>query len=172
MATYLTDLWLFLFTGCSFTFERGYSLQKEKRDIVSLLEQGETVQIQPKGTSMYPMFISGRDWAVLKKAYPDACRKGDVILYRSEQGILVLHRIYKINNEEFYTVGDNLCTIEGPICDSQVIGILIGFIRRNRYVSSDNLFYVFISRLWMMLFPVRSKIMRIYRRFRFSNDCD
>ena len=39
-----------------------------KYDIEQLLEAGEVIQIYPEGYSMYPMFVPGRDAAVIKKA--------------------------------------------------------------------------------------------------------
>ena len=39
-----------------------------KYDIEQLLEAGEIIQIYPEGYSMYPMFVPGRDAAVIKKA--------------------------------------------------------------------------------------------------------
>lgn len=39
-----------------------------KYDIEQLLEAGEIIQIYPEGYSMYPMFVPGRDAAVIKKS--------------------------------------------------------------------------------------------------------
>ena len=64
---------------------------------------------------MYPLFHPGRDEAVIE-AYPiHLLRRGDIILYRREQGILVLHRICRITSDGFYLVGDNQTEIEGPL---------------------------------------------------------
>ena len=76
------------------------------RTIPELLEN-HTIQVQPQGYSMYPLFVPGRDSAVIEKADCDRLKKGDVILYRRENGILVLHRICRITKDGFYTVGDN-----------------------------------------------------------------
>ena len=54
-----------------------------KYDIEQLLEAGEIIQIYPEGYSMYPMFVPGRDAAVIKKADVKKIRRADVVLYRS-----------------------------------------------------------------------------------------
>ena len=49
-----------------------------KYDIEQLLEAGEIIQIYPEGYSMYPMFVPGRDAAVIKKADVKKIRRADV----------------------------------------------------------------------------------------------
>ncbi|MFQ7768310.1 MAG: S24/S26 family peptidase [Fusicatenibacter saccharivorans] len=59
-------------------------------DIEQLLKDGSAIRLKPQGYSMYPLFHPGRDEAVIE-AYPiHLLRRGDIILYRREQGILVL----------------------------------------------------------------------------------
>lgn len=134
---------------------------QEKVDIERLLEQGQRIQIQPQGYSMYPMFIPGRDEAILQKAEPAKLKKGDVVLYRRENDILVLHRICKKKKNEFYMVGDNQHEVEGPLKAEQMKGVLIGFIRNDKYRSVKNPVYLLASRLWLFLRPVRPALKKI-----------
>ena len=97
-------------------------------DIEQLLKNGSAVKLKPQGYSMYPLFVPGRDSAVIEKADCDRLKKGDVILYRRENGILVLHRICRITKDGFYTVGDNQTAVEGPLTASQISGKLIHII--------------------------------------------
>ena len=78
-----------------------------KYDIEQLLEAGEVIQIYPEGYSMYPMFVPGRDAAVIKKADVKKIRRADVVLYRRKGSILVLHRVVKRKGGQFYMAGDN-----------------------------------------------------------------
>ena len=133
-------------------------MDQNKVDIELLLKQGQQVQLKPQGYSMYPMFISGRDEAVLQGAEPARLKRGDVILYRRESGILVLHRICKVKKNTFYTVGDNQREVEGPLQEEQVKGVLTGFVRNGKYISVKNPIYVFASRLWLLLRPLRPAI--------------
>ena len=65
-------------------------------DIEGLLQEGHSIRLKPQGYSMYPLFISGRDEAVIAPCSPDTLHRGDVALYRRDESILVLHRIWKI----------------------------------------------------------------------------
>ena len=76
-------------------------------DIEQLLKNGSAVKLKPQGYSMYPLFLPGRDEAVIEHCVPSELHRGDVILYRRVQGILVLHRICRITRDGFYLVGDN-----------------------------------------------------------------
>lgn len=78
-----------------------------KYDIEQLLATGHPIRIKPQGYSMYPLFIPGRDEAVIEPVTPDKLHRNDVALYRRDRGILVLHRICRITKEGFYLVGDN-----------------------------------------------------------------
>ena len=100
-----------------------------KYDIEQLLEAGEIIQIYPEGYSMYPMFVPGRDAAVIKKADVKKIRRADVVLYRRKGSILVLHRVVKRKGGQFYMAGDNQTEVEGPVEEDQIRGILTAFVR-------------------------------------------
>ena len=85
-----------------------------------LLAEGRTIQIKPQGYSMYPLFVPGRDSAVIappeKRGRDSAViappekngrqganlryRRGDVVLYRGEGQKLILHRICRLKKEK------------------------------------------------------------------------
>lgn len=132
---------------------------EEKQNIESLLLSGKTVQLHPKGYSMYPMFVPGRDEAVIAPVNPEKIRRGDVILYRRTAGILVLHRVVRKKADGFYLTGDNQSAIEGPIESGQVKGKLIAFIRKGRYVSVENPLYRMLAKVWLCMRVVRRPIM-------------
>ena len=108
-------------------------------DIEQLLKDGSAIRLKPQGYSMYPLFHPGRDEAVIE-AYPiHLLRRGDIILYRREQGILVLHRICRITSDGFYLVGDNQTEIEGPLRPDQIRGKMTGVVRNGKSFSVSHL---------------------------------
>lgn len=129
--------------------------EKKNVNIEKLLSEGNTIQIKPRGYSMYPMFVPDRDEALIKKADIDNIKRGDVVLYRRKGSILVLHRVYKKKNGMFYMVGDNQTQVEGPLKSEQVIGILTGFKRNGKYISTNSFFYKTTAWIWLLLRPVR-----------------
>ena len=133
--------------------------EKMKYDIEELLGQGRTVQIEPQGYSMYPLFVPGRDKAVVAPIGDmKKLRRGDVVLYRRDESILVLHRIWKRRTEGFYLVGDNQREIEGPLRPDQMKGILVEIVQKGRRFSVKNPVYWVLFRIWLILRPFRPVI--------------
>ena len=124
-------------------------------DIEQLLAEGKTIKIKPQGYSMYPLFVPGRDEACIERTDFSSLKRGDVILYRRDKSILVLHRIWKITDNSLYMVGDNQTEIEGPLRADQVRGKLTGFVRNGKFVDVKNPIYRFLSGLWLFLRPLR-----------------
>ena len=79
----------------------------ERIDIEKLLEDGKIIQIKPQGYSMYPLLLPGRDEVQIEKTDITKAKRGDVLLYRRQEGILVLHRVYRRTKDGLYMVGDN-----------------------------------------------------------------
>lgn len=129
--------------------------QGVKQDIEALLLQGSAVQFKPQGYSMYPLFVPGRDQAVVAPVDPGRLKRGDVVLYRRDESILVLHRIWKHTGDQFYLVGDNQKEIEGPLRPDQMRGILVEIIRNGKRFSVKNPIYRILSALWLRLRPLR-----------------
>lgn len=128
---------------------------REKQDIEKLLAEGSTVQFKPQGYSMYPLFVPGRDEAVVAPVDPMQLKRGDVVLYRRDGSILVLHRIWKRKGDGFYLVGDNQSEIEGPLRPEQMKGVLVEIIRKGRCFSVKNPIYRLFAALWLWLRPFR-----------------
>ena len=132
----------------------------QKYDIEALLREGKTIRIFPQGYSMYPMFVPGRDEAVITAADTGKLHRGDVVLYRRKSGILVLHRIYRRKGTVFYMVGDHQKEIEGPIYAEQIKGILVVFVRRGKMINTRNPIYCAAVHIWLFLRPVRIPVMK------------
>ena len=147
-------------------------MERTTVDIERLLEQGRSIQVKPQGYSMYPLFVPGRDEAIIEKAESVRLKRGDVVLYRREGGILVLHRIWRVRKEGFYMVGDNQSEVEGPLQGEQIKGILTGFIHNGKYVSVKNPVYYLAGRLWLFLRPVRPVLSRIAAAVKRMFRCD
>lgn len=139
--------------------ERGQDrLKGEKQDIEKLLAEGNVIQFKPQGYSMYPLFVPGRDEAVVAPAEVSKLRRGDVVLYRRDESILVLHRIWKRKGDQFYLVGDNQTEIEGPLRPDQMKGILIEIHRNGMRFSTKNIIYRVLLGTWLCLRPLRPVI--------------
>ncbi len=135
-------------------------------EIEKLLEDGNVIRLKPRGYSMYPLFVPGRDEAVIEKAEVTKLRRGDVILYRRPESILVLHRIWKRKGNSVYMVGDNQKEVEGPLSESQIRGKMIGIVRKGKHISVRHPLYQIYSHVWLWLRPVRPVISRMIHWFK------
>ena len=93
-----------------------------KTDLEQLLQEGNIIRLKPQGFSMYPLFIPGRDEALIQQVPVTSLKRNDVALYRRDQGILVLHRIVRVTADGYYMTGDNQYEIEGPLRPDQFRG--------------------------------------------------
>ena len=126
-------------------------MASSRPDLEALLQDGNIIRIRPQGYSMYPLFIPGRDEALIESVSADTVRKNDVVLYR----------ICKITAEGFFMVGDNQSEIEGPLRADQIKGRLIAFVRNGKEISVKNPPYRFLSALWLFMLPLRPVCFRI-----------
>ena len=117
-----------------------------KTDLEQLLRDGNIIRIKPRGYSMYPLFIPGRDEALIQQVPVSSLRRNDVILY---------HRIAKITPEGFFLVGDNQSELEGPLREDQIRGKLVAFVRKGKETSVTNPFYRLLSSFWLRMLPLR-----------------
>lgn len=158
-------------------YTRKRSTMTLKKSPEELLRKGIVIEIPVNGWSMYPLFVPGRDMAIItpfresltepsKEDFPSVAdvRRGDVVLFRRKHGILVLHRVYKVTDEEYHFAGDNTMQVERGITREQLIGILTGFIRNGREISTRNPVYRLLSHAWLWLrVPMRTVLNGAFR---------
>ena len=102
----------------------------------------------------------------------ERCGAGTLCSTVGENGMLVLHRIYKIGQDGLYLLGDHQTAIEGPVRREQVKGKMTGMVRDGRYMDVGNPGYRMLSVVWLWLRPARRAIMvpaaRLRRMVRFA----
>lgn len=131
-----------------------------------VLKSGNLLTIKPQGTSMYPFIYPGRDSVTIEPLGNHVCKRGDVLLYRRDGSILVIHRVHHIKGGQFYMIGDGQLEIEGPLRPDQFRGRMIGYCRKGKEHTVRELHYRFLSSLWLRLRPIRLVLLRTRRRFR------
>lgn len=139
---------------------------KEKIDLLKLLEEGETVQIMPRGYSMHPLLVPGRDSAILRPVRDEDVRRGQVLLFRGKGDLLTLHRVWKVTKKGVYFVGDNQVRIEGPIPREKIYATMCGYVRKGKEHDTKEFFYTCITGIWLFLRPVRFLISKPIAKLR------
>ncbi len=134
-----------------------------KLDVEKTLMAGLPVTFPLTGMSMNPLFMGGRDY-ITAEPVPEGYKfkRLDVVLYRREGSVLVLHRIYKVKPEGLYLVGDHQKEIEGPLPYKQVRGIMTSAIRKGKTLTLNEKWYKLYSWGWMLIRPFRLPILNLY----------
>ncbi|MCR5738957.1 MAG: S24/S26 family peptidase [Lachnospiraceae bacterium] len=130
-----------------------------------VLRSGRPIEISPRGYSMYPLLVPGRDKVVVVPVTMKRPRNHDIVVFRREGSILVIHRIVKIRRSgdggrEFYIVGDNQKELEGPVRESQICGTVVRINRKGKKIKTDDPLYRILVSVWGFLRPVRPVISR------------
>lgn len=98
-----------------------------------LLEQKGEISGLTIGKSMWPLFRSNRDIAIIKKI-DSKLKVNDVLLYRKkETDEFILHRLLKITENGYIIRGDNRYSVERNITDDDIIGVMTSFERNGRH---------------------------------------
>lgn len=117
------------------------------------LENGGRANLPVTGSSMMPLFYSRRDSVTLIPVDGQQ-KKGEIILYRRENGMYVLHRIIKAEQDFYICCGDNQYEKE-IVKHEQLIGVVDQFMRAGRTYSREHLSYRMYQTLLIGLFPLR-----------------
>lgn len=121
----------------------------------SIKELGYAV-VPITGTSMLPLLKEGRDRVELEPCSQERLKKGDVVLYKKNDGTLVLHRIIKTENREFFTVlGDHQFKNAERVNKNQIIAVACGFFIKGRYVTEKTRWYRLYKKIWLSSLTVR-----------------
>ena len=127
----------------------------------SIKELGYAV-VPITGTSMLPLLKEGRDLVELEPCSQERLKKGDVVLYKKNDGTLVLHRIIKTENGEFFTVlGDHQFKNAERVNKNQIIAVARGFFIKGRYVNEKTQWYRLYKKIWLYNLNVRRIILAV-----------
>ena len=127
----------------------------------SIKELGYAV-VPITGTSMLPLLKEGRDLVELESCSQERLKKGDVVLYKKNDGTLVLHRIIKTENGEFFTVlGDHQFNNDEWVNKNQIIAVACGFFIKGRYVTEKTRWYRLYKKIWLCNLNFRRIILAV-----------
>ena len=108
----------------------------------------------PLGKSMKPMLRGGKD-NILVKTPEGRLKKYDVCLYARKSGVHVLHRVIKVRPTDYVMRGDNCDYTEYGITDEDLIGVMTGFWRGDRFVDVTSRAYRLYVHLNHLTYPIR-----------------
>lgn len=127
--------------------------------VASLLREGKTVTLTPRGRSMLPYIRGGVDSVSLHRQ--ETYRVGDVVLAQllTPRGTTyVLHRLIRVDGEEVTLRGDGNIRGEEHCLMGDIIGAVTAV-----YWPSGRRKHATRARLWQLLYPIRRYLLKAYR---------
>ena len=137
-------------------------LDNSSLNIAEVLSKGEIVITGFSGTSMLPMLRSGKDRVVIEKITSKP-KCNDVPLYMSGGRKYILHRIVKVKPQGYVIRGDNLYRNEYNVTDKDIIGVLTGFYRGDKFFSCKSPRYKLYVAYIRISYPLRYVLFKIIR---------
>lgn len=119
------------------------------------------------GYSMLPFMGSQRDQVLLSKRDFESLKKCEIILFRLDCGKYILHRVYKVTNDGYLTMGDGNLHYDGVIRPDQIIGVVEKIYRKDKEIDCNGLWFRITSKMWMILLPIRKYILKLYHFMHF-----
>lgn len=117
-----------------------------------------------KGTSMFP-FIQEGDLCRFCLCNPIELKKGDVALFYTDKGQLIVHRFYErkmVDDATLYIFkGDTNLYSDQPVSQEQIIGKLL-YIQKRESIMYVSYFRASMWRYFIIHFPIMSSILRKY----------
>ena len=129
--------------------------------IVEVTESGGEFELYPRGTSMLPLITEDRDSVILVKPR-ESISRGDIVLYRRENGQIVLHRVVRVEGDEFTMCGDNQMRLERGIGRDRIIAIVSSLKINGRTVDCGSKKYKRWVNRWMLM-PYRRVMLKLSR---------
>lgn len=140
---------------CRIPMEALYSILETQ------LQLGEA-QLPVTGISMTPTIRGGRDFVRLRRLDRPA-KRGDILLYRRENGQFILHRVLK-GGEVLTCCGDRQLETE-TVKSEQALAVVIAICRKGRWFAVTTPLYRLYAALWMIL-PLRRLALFLRRSLR------
>ena len=128
------------------------------------LDEGQSVQFLPQGTSMLPMIRQNID-SVILSPISGKLNKYDLPLYQRDDGKYILHRIVEIG-DTYTCMGDNQFVEEYGLRHDQMTGYVTGFYRGNKKHSIDETGYKIYCRVWYHSRHFRYFWLRVKRKIK------
>ena len=136
-------------------------LMEEYCKVLSDESSVEALPLTISGNSMSPFLVHGRDTVYLSRI-TRPLRRGDVVLYRRDNGNYILHRIHSVKNGSYTMIGDAHYGLEPGIRREQILAIMTSARRKGKLQQPGCFWWDFFRNIWLALIPLRRPILILY----------
>ena len=117
-----------------------------------------------QGTSMWPLLREKKSWVEVTIRDDTPLTSETVVLYRRENGQLVLHRIIRVENDGNYWVcGDHQWKLEERIREEQILAVARTFSRNGYLIDAHTKWYRLYQLFWNRNLMVRRCCLALLR---------
>ena len=121
--------------------------------MLEAFNDNKTFSFPIKGTSMLPL-LKNDDVVTIKKIENDI-KKGDILLFKRNDGSFILHRVNKIKKDHYLIVGDHQTPLEKVLYE-QIIAKVINYQKK----KNNKTYYMKGIRYSLYKFIVKFKFIR------------
>lgn len=126
--------------------------------VTELLENGHSVKLTVTGNSMMPFLREDIDSIELSIIPFSDLHFLQIPLIKRESGQYILHRLIFKRKNSFYIAGDAHMWVEGPVLPSQLVAVVSGIWRGNRFIDPHSFIWYAASLIWWLRLPIRYSI--------------
>ena len=120
----------------------------------AMVETDIPVMMYTRGISMWPLLRADGDH--VRMVHPRReLKKGDIVTFRRADGKEVTHRICKLKEEMFQTLGDNCDRRDEPVSKSSLLGLVTHVSHKGHLIHVDTKFWRGYGRVMIATMPVR-----------------
>ncbi len=128
--------------------------------IEKTINDGGAVSLVVTGNSMSPFLKDGRDTVILEKCSEKDFARGKILLFKRQNGALVLHRVRKVLTDNRLEMNGDAQYWCETVEKSQVIGVVTKIFREGKELPCTK------NTLWHILKPLRPIIFRAVRKIK------
>lgn len=130
-------------------------------DIIALLAEMPNVPLVVTGGSMTPFLVHERDVVYLSKIERSP-KRGDIVLYRRDNGAYVLHRVFRTDGDFYTMLGDAQTCPEYGVRPDQIRAVVTAACRKGKLIQKGCLWWDFFERVWIRIVPLRPAVRKSY----------
>ncbi|MCQ2335844.1 MAG: S24/S26 family peptidase [Paludibacteraceae bacterium] len=129
--------------------------------VKEMLKEKPEVKVVVKGDSMLPFLRTG-DMVALRK--PHSLRIGMIALVEPSDGVYILHRIVKLNDEDMVLYGDGNIGVKEKVPYSAVVAVVQRVYRGKRVINYGSFMWKLQNKLWPGNKIVRKYVLKLYKK--------
>lgn len=126
------------------------------------ISEGLTLRIKPKGESMTPFIVEGRDEIILSMPCECSFRRGCILLAEIGMGRQVAHRVSRVDGEILTLRGDGNLVLTEQCSRSDVIAEVVAVVCKGRKIKKGSLRWTLFSYLWPSSPFIRKVLLKLY----------